>query len=120
MLTEFTHLYNTLTRELDDVSTLLVIVIFQAYSHAKQLKTLATQASFRATHLQKPGGSAKTADDLNEPIKWVMSDLPQFKHILKEAEVALEKWQKEKATCILHLRELEGDMLKGESYRSSS
>ncbi|KAM5544595.1 hypothetical protein V8D89_001493 [Ganoderma adspersum] len=95
MLMEFTHLYKTLTRELDD------------------LKTLAAQASFRATQLQKPGGSAKTADDLNEPTKWVMSDLPQFKHILKEAELGLEKWQKEKATCILHLRELESDMLKG-------
>ncbi len=43
-----------------------------------------------------------------------MSDLTQFMHILKGAEHGLEKWEKEKATCIVHLRELESDMLKGE------
>ncbi|KAI1797485.1 hypothetical protein LXA43DRAFT_417538 [Ganoderma leucocontextum] len=95
MLTEFTHLYNTLTRELDD------------------LKALAAQASFRTTQLQKPSGSAKNADDLNEPTKWIMNDLTQFRHILKEAELGLVKWEKEKVMCILHLRELESEMLKG-------
>ncbi|PIL29894.1 transporter [Ganoderma sinense ZZ0214-1] len=95
MLTEFTHLYNTLTRDLDD------------------LKTLATQASLRAAQLRWSDGRAKTADDLTEPTKWVMSDLTQFNHIVKQVELGLEKWEKEKATCILHLRDLESDMLKG-------
>ena len=45
-----------------------------------------------------------------------MSDLTQFKHIMKEVERELQKWQAEKATCVSYLRELESDMLKGRHH----
>lgn len=64
--------------------------------------------------MQKPSERRKTADDLNEPTKWALSDLAQFRHILREAELGWEKWEKGKAACIVQLRELESDMLKGE------
>ena len=45
-----------------------------------------------------------------------MSDLTQFKHIMKDVERGLEKWEREKATCIVQLRELESDLLKGKYF----
>ncbi|TBU43247.1 hypothetical protein BD309DRAFT_864722, partial [Dichomitus squalens] len=81
------------------------------------LKALAAQTSQRTAHLQRPSGSTKTAADLNEPTKWFMSDLTQFKHIMKEVERGLEKWEKEKAACISQLRELESDLLKGSTRK---
>ena len=56
-------------------------------------------------------------EDLANPTKWVLGDLPQFKLIMKEVERELEKWETEKATCISYIRELESDLLKGARTR---
>ncbi|KAI0350061.1 hypothetical protein OH77DRAFT_1514617 [Trametes cingulata] len=94
MQTECLYLFSTLAKELED------------------LKALANRAKARAAQLNRPGSGNKTAQDLVDPTKWIMGDLPQFKQIMKEVEQELEKWEKEKATCISHIRELESDMLK--------
>ncbi|KAI0636172.1 hypothetical protein C8Q77DRAFT_1101977 [Trametes polyzona] len=94
MQTECLYLFSTLAKELED------------------LKALATRASARAAQLNKPGTGHKTAQDLSDPTKWILSDLTQFKEIMKEVERELEKWEKAKAACISDIRELESEMLK--------
>ncbi|RPD60964.1 hypothetical protein L226DRAFT_612704 [Lentinus tigrinus ALCF2SS1-7] len=99
MQSEFTLLFTSLNKELED------------------LKALAAHASMRAAQLGKPGSGMKTSKDLTEPTKWVLSDLMAFKQIMKEVERELEKWQSEKQKCISYLRELESDMLKGSTRK---
>ncbi|OSC99961.1 hypothetical protein PYCCODRAFT_746796 [Trametes coccinea BRFM310] len=94
MQTECLYLYTSLSQELED------------------LKALASRASVRATQLGRPGTGNKTIEDLTDPTKWLLGDLPQFKQLMKEVERELGKWQKEKAVLISHIRELESDMLK--------
>ncbi|KAL1949793.1 hypothetical protein VTO73DRAFT_8674 [Trametes versicolor] len=94
MQTECLYLFSSLAKELED------------------LKALATRASARATQLNKPGSGNKTAQDLLDPTKWILGDLSQFKEIMKEVEREVAKWEKEKATVISAMRELESDMLK--------
>ncbi|KAI0366339.1 hypothetical protein BV20DRAFT_972063 [Pilatotrama ljubarskyi] len=94
MQTECLYLFSTLAKELED------------------LKSLANRAKARAAQLNRPGTGNKNAQDLIDPTKWIMGDLPQFKQIMKEVERELEKWEKQKAVCISHIRELESDMLK--------
>ncbi|KAI0774968.1 hypothetical protein BD413DRAFT_290325 [Trametes elegans] len=94
MQTECLYLFSSLAKELEE------------------LKALASRARAQTAQLNKPGSGTKTAQDLLDPTKWVMGDLTQFKHIMKEVERELEKWEKEKATCISYIRELESDMLK--------
>ncbi|KAI0648862.1 hypothetical protein C8Q79DRAFT_1064942 [Trametes meyenii] len=94
MQTEFMYLFHSLAKELED------------------LKALATRAGARAAQLNKPGTGNKMAEDLVDPTKWIMGDLPQFKQIMKEVEHELGKWEKDKATYISYIRELESDMLK--------
>ncbi|KAH9902536.1 hypothetical protein C8Q73DRAFT_634146 [Cubamyces lactineus] len=94
MQTECLYLFSSLAKELED------------------LKSLANRASARTAQLGKPGSGNKTVEDLANPTKWVLGDLPQFKLIMKEVERELESWEKEKATCISYVRELESDLLK--------
>ncbi|KAH9848407.1 hypothetical protein C2E23DRAFT_889067 [Lenzites betulinus] len=94
MQTECLYLFSSLGKELED------------------LKALAKRASARTTQLNKPGSGNKTVEDLGDPTKWILGDLAQFKEIMKEVGRELEKWEKEKATCITTIRELESDMLK--------
>ena len=55
----------------------------------------------------------KTIQDLSSDSKWAMSDLPQFKQVMKEVEGELQKWEQLKVVLNSELRELDSDMLKG-------
>ncbi|KAI0833742.1 hypothetical protein BC628DRAFT_1492442 [Trametes gibbosa] len=94
MQSECLYLFSSLGKELED------------------LKALAKRANTRATQLNKPGSGNKTAKDLEDPTKWILGDLAQFKEIMKEVERELATWEKGKATYISSIRELESDMLK--------
>ncbi|KAI9001521.1 hypothetical protein BD414DRAFT_432167 [Trametes punicea] len=99
MQTECLYLYNSLQQELED------------------LKALAKRASARAAQMGKPGSGNKTVEDLTDPTKWILGDLPQFKQLMKEVVRELERWEEEKAVCISYIRELESDMLKATTRR---
>lgn len=80
-----------------------------------QLKALAKQVGQRATQLARPSGGSKTRADLTDPSKWAMGDLTQFSQILKAAEKELAGWRTEKVARIEQMKDLENEMLKGES-----
>ena len=74
---------------------------------------LATRTASRTAELGKTSSGLKATRDLTDKSKWVLGDLPQFKHIMKEVEGEVQKWLESKTALVSYLRELESDMLKG-------
>lgn len=81
---------------------------------------MATRTASQTAELGKTSSGLKATRDLTDKSKWVLGDLPQFKHIMKEVEGEVQKWQESKTALVSYLRELESDMLKGVCARGRS